>query len=50
MWPIRELDQLQRKKMGTKQPQKHKNNIKDTSNDTQKKDTKQPQKFRNDAP
>lgn len=37
--------------MGTKQPQKHKNNIKDTSNDTQKKkDTKQPQKFRNDAP
>lgn len=37
MWPIRELDQLQRKKMGTKQPQKHKNNIKDTSNDTQKK-------------
>lgn len=50
MWPIRELDQLQRNKMGTKQPQKHKNNIKDTSNDTQKKDTKQPQKFRNDAP
>lgn len=28
---------LQRNKMGTKQPQKHKNNIKDTSNDTQKK-------------